>query len=431
MFPRSLSEDEIRALFLRDTVASSISRKSRPTEAERQALLDDYLSHEDREYPTLLERRAKLENEENELRRPMTTVLVMGDRNRSTYVLRRGSYADRTDTKVQPGLPSILPQLRSDDPRNRLGLARWLFRRENPLTARVAVNRYWQLLFGVGLVATPEDFGSQGDSPSHPKLLDWLAADFRDNDWDVKRTLRSIVTSATYRQSSAVSREAYARDPANRRLARGARFRLQAEFLRDNALALSGLLVDTMGGPGVKPYQPPKLWNEILQGGDPLFVQDHGDKLYRRSVYTYWRRTCPPPNMQLFDAPTREKCVVRRSRTNSPTQALVTLNDVQYVEAARQLAERMMRNGGKDPKARVAFGFRLGTARTPTDSETATLLDVYKHAKRRYETDLEAAKKLISSGESKRDESLDPIDHAAMTIIASLLLNLDETMTRE
>jgi len=431
VFPRSLSEDEIRALFLRDTVASSISRKSRPTEAERQALLDDYLSHEDREYPTLLERRAKLENEENELRRPMTTVLVMGDRNRSTYVLRRGSYADRTDTKVQPGLPSILPQLRSDDPRNRLGLARWLFRRENPLTARVAVNRYWQLLFGVGLVATPEDFGSQGDSPSHPKLLDWLAADFRDNDWDVKRTLRSIVTSATYRQSSAVSREAYARDPANRRLARGARFRLQAEFLRDNALALSGLLVDTMGGPGVKPYQPPKLWNEILQGGDPLFVQDHGDKLYRRSVYTYWRRTCPPPNMQLFDAPTREKCVVRRSRTNSPTQALVTLNDVQYVEAARQLAERMMRNGGKDPKARVAFGFRLGTARTPTDSETATLLDVYKHAKRRYETDLEAAKKLISSGESKRDESLDPIDHAAMTIIASLLLNLDETMTRE
>jgi hypothetical protein len=214
-------------------------------------------------------------------------------------------------------------------------------------------------------------------------------------------------------------------------LARGSRFRLQAEFLRDNALSLGGLLDETMGGPGVKPYQPEGLWHEILQGGDPLFVQDHGKSLYRRSIYTFWRRTCAPPNMLLFDAPTREKCIVRRSLTNTPLQALVTLNDVQYVEAARNLAQRMIKNGGFESHDRIAWGFRLGTSREIREKELAVLLDVYRYSLERYRADSEAAVKLISMGEFKRDESLDPIEHAATTVIASMILNLDETLTRE
>ena len=434
VFSRALQRDEILALFLRDTVATAVAADRAETNDKRkETLLDYYLWHVDDEYQALNQRAKKLEEEEQELRRPKTTGMVMGDQGkpRATYVLRRGAYDDRTDRKVQPGFPGSLPPLPPDAPRNRLGLAKWLFQPENPLTARVAVNRYWQMLFGAGLVATPGDFGSQGEFPSHPNLLDWLASDFRDHGWDVKRTLRTIVSSATYRQSSSASRQLYDRDPQNRLLARGSRFRLQAEFLRDNALSLSGLLVDKMGGPGVKPYQPEGLWKEILQGGDRPFVQDHGQKLYRRSVYTYWRRTCPPPNMRLFDAPTREKCVVRRSLTNTPLQALVTLNDMQYMEAARHFAERMFREGGHKPEDRIAWGFQLATSRKLRENELAELLDVYRHSRQHYDANSEAALKLISIGESSRDESLDPVEHAATTIVASMLLNLDETLTRE
>jgi hypothetical protein len=434
IFRRVLKEEEVWALILRDSVTPVLATEEIDKKDHKwKTLLDYYLSKVDEEHPMLTKRAHELAEEEKELRRPKTTVMVMGDQEkpRTTYVLRRGSYADRTDQKVEPGIPGALPPLAPDAPPNRLGLARWLFQAENPLTARVAVNRYWQMLFGVGLVATPEDFGTQGEHPSHPGLLDWLAADFRDNGWNVKRTLRTILTSATYRQSSEASRELYTRDPKNRLLARGSRYRLQAEFLRDNALSLSGLLVDEMGGPGVRPYQPPGLWHEILQGGDPLFVQDHGEALYRRSVYTYWRRTCPPPNMQIFDAPTREKCIAQRSRTNTPLQALVTLNDVQYVEAARNLAQRMIREGGPEAKTRIEWGFRLATSRAIRARELAVLLDVYRHSQARYRADSEAAVKLISTGESKRDETLDPVEHAAMTIVASMLLNIDETLTRE
>lgn len=434
LFPRALKEEEVWALILRDSVTPILaSPEIDKTDHKWKTLLDYYLSNEDKEFPALTKRANELAEKEQELRRPLTSVMVMGDqsRPRATYILRRGKYDDRTEQKVQPGMPASLPPLAPEAPRNRLGLARWLFQSENPLTARVAVNRYWQMLFGVGLVATPEDFGTQGEVPSHPALLDWLAADFRDNKWNVKRALRTILTSSTYRQSSAALRERYTRDPENRLLARGSRFRLQGEFLRDNALTLSGLLVEKMGGPGVKPYQPPGLWHEILQGGDPLFVQDHGEALYRRSLYTYWRRTCPPPNMQIFDAPTREKCVVRRSRTNTPLQALVTLNDVQYTEAARNLAERMIKEGGSTAQDRIAWGFRLATSRKIREKEHAVLLDVYHHSRKRYGRDSEAAVKLISAGESKRDESLDAVEHAAMTIVASMILNIDETLTRE
>ena len=434
IFQRALKEVEVWPLILRDSVTPLLAREEIDKKDHKwTTLLDYYLNQVDKEHPMLTKRANELAEKEKELRRPLTSVMVMGDQNkpRATYLLRRGKYDDRTEQKVQPGMPASLPPLAPEAPRNRLGLAQWLFQTENPLTARVAVNRYWQMLFGVGLVATPDDFGTQGELPSHPALLDWLAADFRDNGWNVKRTLRTILTSATYRQSSPAPRERYARDPQNRLLARGSRFRLQAEFLRDNALSLSGLLVEKMGGPGVKPYQPPGLWHEILQGGDPLFVQDHGEALYRRSVYTFWRRTCPPPNMQIFDAPTREKCIAQRSRTNTPLQALVTLNDVQYVEASRNFAQRMIREGGSEAKTRIEWGFRLATSRKIREKEHAVLLDVYHHSRKRYGTDSEAAVKLISAGESKRDESLDEAEHAAMTIVASMILNIDETLTRE
>ena len=432
IFPRVLKPEEVWALILRDNVVSVLaSPEIDKIDQNWKTLLRYYLSNEDKEYPLLKKLANELAEEEKELRRPLTTVMVMGDKERTTYILRRGNYDDRTEQKVLPGIPENLPQLAPNAPSNRLGLAQWLFQPENPLTARVAVNRYWQMFFGLGLVATPEDFGTQGELPSHPELLDWLASDFRDNGWDVKRSLRKILTSATYRQSSETPRELYIQDPKNRLLARGSRFRLQAEFLRDNALSLGGLLDETMGGPGVKPYQPEGLWHEILQGGDPLFVQDHGTSLYRRSIYTFWRRTCAPPNMLLFDAPTREKCIVRRSLTNTPLQALVTLNDVQYVEAARNLAQRMIKNGGFESHDRIAWGFRLGTSREIREKELAVLLDVYRYSLERYRADLEAAVKLISMGEFKRDESLDPIEHAATTVIASMILNLDETLTRE
>lgn len=319
-----------------------------------------------------------------------------------------------------------------DMPRNRLGLAQWLFQKENPLTARVAVNRYWLMLFGTGLVKSPEDFGSQGEFPSHPKLLNWLAVDFRENKWNVKRLIKQIVMSATYRQDSRCTDEVLERDPDNRLLARGPRFRLQSEFVRDNALAISGLLLkDKMGGPGVKPYQPPGLWAEVGLGGNPKFRQDKGEALYRRSLYTYWKRSAPPPNQQIFDAPTREKCTIQRPRTNTPLQALVTMNDVQFVEAARHFAERLMKEGGKSPAERVAYAYTLATTRKPNANEQRIVESVYSDSLKHYRGDAEAAKKLLSNGESKRDESLDVSEHAAWTIVASTVLNLDETLTRE
>jgi hypothetical protein len=316
-------------------------------------------------------------------------------------------------------------------PADRLALARWLFRDDHPLTARVAVNRYWQMLFGQGLVTTPGDFGAQGSFPTHPELLDWLAVDFRESGWDIKRMIKQIVMSQTYRQSSRASEQAYRTDLSNRWLARGPRFRLQGEFIRDTALALSGLLIDDFGGPGVKPYQPPGLWAEVGLGGNPKFVQDHGDRLYRRSLYTYWKRSAPPPSMQIFDAPTREKCTVQRARTNTPLQALVMLNDTQFVEASRHFAQRLLDEGGETAEERIAYGFRLATARVPDEDEVTVLADILRSANERYEADGQAAETLLAIGESPRDDKLPAATHAAWTIVASTLLNLDETLTRE
>ncbi len=433
VFGRALDATEVQTLAMASPLAPILSLPAEQRTAEQvQTLRHYFLRNDDARYRSLIEQQEALRVEEADLHKPLTSVMVMRDmpQPRATFILNRGSYSSPTDRQVEPGTPSILPPMPADAPRNRLGMARWLFDPRHPLTARVAVNRYWQMLFGTGLVATPEDFGSQGEYPSHPELLDWLAVDFRESGWNVKRMLKQIVMSAAYRQGSSASPELRQLDPENRLLARGPRFRLQGEFIRDNALAISGLLVPESGGPGVKPYQPLGLWKEVGLGGNPVFVQDHGDKLYRRSLYTYWKRSAPPPAMQLFDAPTREKCVVRRPRTNTPLQALVTLNDVQFVEAARHLAQRMLHEGGDTPSERTDLAYRLAVARPPSPTEQQVLLEVFQESLEHYRNDLEAAKKLLAFGESKRDESLDVAEHAAWTVVAGMILNLNETLTR-
>ena len=358
------------------------------------------------------------------------TVMIMGERDqpRVTHILNRGVY-DAPGEAVQPGVPAALGSLPDDAPKNRLALARWLVSRENPLTARVAVNRFWQMLFGAGLVETVEDFGSQGAWPTHPELLDWLAVEFMDSGWDVKAILRTIVTSAAYRQSSGVSPALLEKDPDNRLLARGPRVRLPAESVRDQALAVAGLLQESLGGPSVKPYQPPGLWTELSNWDE--YEHDKGADLYRRSLYTFWKRTIAPPAMVAFDAAPRETCVVRETRTNTPLQALDLMNDITYVEASRKLAERMIEEGGAAPAERVAYGFRLATSRTPGNREQEILLRGFHRYLDRYQTRPADAEKLISTGDSPPDDSLPPAELAAYAATASMILNLDEVITKE
>ncbi|MDG2214640.1 MAG: DUF1553 domain-containing protein, partial [Verrucomicrobiota bacterium] len=403
------------------------------TDNQKQTLLNHYLNNIDKPYQKLLTEKRSAEKEVSTANKNKVTTMIMGDQGkmRQTYILQRGSYEHpQKDREIKPGVPDFLPPLPKGAPENRLGLAQWIMRPDHPLTARVAVNRYWSLLFGQGIVTTVSDFGTQGDLPSHQGLIDWMAVDFQQNGWNIKRTLKQMVMSATYRQSSRFGKESYGKDPQNRLLAHGPRFRLQGEFVRDNALFVSGLLVNKLGGPGVKPYQPPGLWNEVSLSGNVRFKQDAGENLYRKSMYTYWKRSAPAPSMTIFDAPTREKCTVQRPRTNTPLQALVTMNDPQFVEAARNLAERMIKKGGKTPKERVAFGYRLVTARTPKPIVSQILESAFNEEFDNYNKNIEAANKLIVTGESKRDESINNIEHAAWTIVASMLLNLDEVITR-
>jgi mono/diheme cytochrome c family protein len=390
---------------------------------------------------------------------------------RETFVLVRGAY-DKHGDKVGAGVPAALPVLPRDAPPNRLALARWLVDPAHPLTARVTVNRYWQLFFGTGLVKTVEDFGVQGERPSHPELLDWLASSFATGDggretgasgatgdrgpktedrngrspvpglpspeghavsrppkaWDVKAMHKLIVMSAAYRQSSRETPLLRERDPENRLLARGARFRLSSAQIRDQALALSGLLVEKQGGPPVKPYQPPGIWEDATFG-QIRYEQGRGESLYRRSLYTFWRRIVGPTT--LFDTASRQGCTVRQARTNTPLHALTLLNDTTYVEAARVFAQRVMTTGGTTPEARVGTAFRLATARQPTAGERKVLLQSWRRLRSQYAADPEGARKLLAAGESPRDEKLDAGEHAAYTGLCSLILNLDEVITRE
>jgi hypothetical protein len=352
---------------------------------------------------------------------------------RETVILGRGDYRNRGE-KVEPGVPAVLPPLPKDAPLNRLSLAKWLVSPTHPLTARVAVNRYWQMYFGNGIVKTAQDFGAQGDPPSHPELLDWLATEFIRTGWDVRAMQRLIVTSSTYRQSSRATQQLIEKDPDNRLLARGPRFRLPAEMIRDNALAASGLLKERVGGPSVFPYQPERLWEETSFGDGfsaQSYTPSHGDDLYRRTMYTFWKRTSPPPSLITFDAPDREKCTAKRSVTNTPLQALVLMNDPTYVESARMLAQRMLDEEPKNVSRRIDLGFRLATGRRPTGQEERLLRTLETKELAEYKASPDRAKQLLSVGESKHDPNLQPAELAAWTTVASTILNLDETITKE
>jgi mono/diheme cytochrome c family protein len=375
-----------------------------------------------------------LEKERQRIDKETPATLVFKERTtlKPAYVLKRGEY-DQRGEQVGRETPKFLPPLPAQASRDRLGLAQWLLSPDHPLTARVEVNRLWQQCFGTGLVKTTEDFGSQGEPPSHPALLDGLAVQFRADGWDIKQMMKQIVMSATYRQSSRVTKDRLEKDPDNRLLSRGPRFRLDAEMLRDQALFVSGLLVERLGGPSVKPPQPSGLWEAVGYTGSNTknFVPDHGhEKVHRRSMYTFWKRTAPPPEMNTFDAPSRESCIVRRERTNTPLQALLLMNDPQFVEAARTLAGRTLKAGGATPEARLTYMFRLTTGRLPQAKEMTELIAAYRDHLATFRRDAAKAKQLINVGELKPDSSLDPSELAAWTMIANLLLNLDEVLNK-
>ncbi len=364
-----------------------------------------------------------------ELDKTIPVTMVMGEMTprRPTHILKRGQY-DQPGDAVQPGVLPAFPGLHAEAA-SRLDLAHWLTDPQHPLTARVAVNRWWEMLFGTGLVETAEDFGVQGALPTHPELLDWLAAELVAQKWSTRAVLKQIVLSATYRQSSHATRAIIEHDPHNRLLARGPRYRLPAETVRDNALAISGLLVDQVGGPSVKPYQPEGLWEDVSVERREKYAPDLGDGLYRRSMYTFWKRTCPPPGMAAFDAPDRETCVIRRARTNTPLQALVLLNDPTYVEASRKFAERVMLSA-TSPAERLETAFVLALCRSPDTTESAVLLKIYQTARQRFTADPAAAKKLLAIGHSSRSDQVDTVELAAWSTVASLILNLDEAISK-
>ena len=431
IYNRALSSEEAAVLPVLKTVpeiASLSPRKRSPAQANKLAFcfLDRYAPADVQESRLQL---AEAQKARDEYDAGIPTVMVMKEGlARDAYILKRGAY-DAHGDKVSPGLPHVLPPLPAGLPNNRLGLAEWLVDRSNPLTARVTVNRFWQMLFGTGLVKTVDDFGSQGEWPIYQDVLDYLAVSFMDSGWDVKALLKTIVMSATYRQSSKITPALLEKDPENRLLARGPRFRLPPQAIRDQALAISGLLVEKVGGPPVKPYQPPGLWEEVSFG--EKYKPETGDALYRRSLYTFWKRTVAPPAMVTFDASTRETCIVRANRTNTPMQALDLMNDVTYVEASRKFAERMIKEGGTTPEEQINYAFRLALARPPKPPEQAVLLDTLRQFKARYQAQPEAAMKYLSEGNSPRDPKLNPVELAAYTAVASLIFNLDETITKE
>ncbi len=368
-----------------------------------------------------------------EIQRRSATTLIMQERTESqptAHVLYRGQY-DQMREEVHANTPSVLPPMTQAMPRNRLGLAKWMVDAENPLTARVTVNRFWQELFGTGIVKTAEDFGSQGEPPSHPELLDWLAVDFHDSGWDVKRLFKLMVMSATYRQSAASTPQKMSVDPQNRLLARGPRFRMDAEMIRDTALAASGLLRPAIGGPSVKPYQPSGIWETVAmdQSNTRFYQQDSGDNLYRRSLYTFWKRAAPPSSMDILNAPSRESCNVRRERTNSPLQALVTMNDVQFVEAARMLAQNAMKSDKRVDRELEYMAERL-LARPLDKEEEAVLTKSYAAFLAYYMSAPQDASKLLKTGASQADPALAQPKFAALAMVANELLNLDETLTK-
>ena len=428
IFARELKPAEVKELMVLPRMHWLAVKPERTTN-QTEELFSLWLNKPDGVYLGLLAALDGVKKEEAQIRMRGTVAYVMHERTNApeAYVLFRGAYDQRRD-KVTANTPGFLPPMPADAPRNRLGFAQWLLRPENSLTARVTVNRCWQELFGTGLVKTAGDFGVAGEQPSHPELLDWLAVDFREHNWDVKQIYKLMVMSATYRQSAVASPKKIERDPENRLLARGPRFRMDAEMIRDYALSASGLLVEKIGGASTRPYQPPGIWDTVglPEGNTRKYVQDTGENLYRRSVYTFWKRQSPPASMEIFNAPSRELCTVRRERTDTPLQALVTLNDPQFVEAARHLAQESLAN----QTDRLDFMAERLLARKLTATEkkiiAANASDLLAH----YQAEPKAAAELLAIGDSKPDVKFDVPTLAAYTMVANELMNLDEVLNK-
>jgi hypothetical protein len=446
LFPRDKGQPagkSPKAADLSGNVLSALN--SEPAKRGADAIREMAAFYKDREpaYGKLLASHKAAVDERDRLSSRVPRVMVMDElpKPRETFMLDKGAY-DKPGAKVEAATPGFLPPLPKDAPKNRLALAEWLVSADHPLTARVTVNRFWQTFFGTGLVKTVDDFGVQGEKPSHPELLDWLAVEFMQSKWDVKKLHKLIVTSAAYRQDSRISPALIERDPENRLLARGPRFRMPSWMLRDQALAASGLLVEKLGGPSVKPYQPAGIWEEATFG-KKSYVQDKGEALYRRSLYIFWRRIVGPTSF--FDVAARQVCTVKTPRTNTPLHALATLNDPAYVEAARALAEQTLRDpaiaASNPPSAtssintataeRLTAAFRRATLRAPTPDELRILTKSLAQLRAEFAADPSAADKLLKVGESPRDAKLDPIEHAAFASLCAMILNLDETLTKQ
>jgi cytochrome c553 len=434
LYGQSLAAHDVRRLALGTRAAWLVSKPAKQrTPAEMTELFDGYLASQDPKTRELVTQLAALEKEQNMIQARGTVAHVMQERSErpTAHVLYRGEYDKRRDP-VEPITPAALPPMPGELAKTRLGLAQWLLRSENPLTARVTVNRFWQEVFGTGLVRTAGDFGVMGELPINQELLDWLAVEFRDSGWDVKNFFRLLVTSAAYRQAAITTPEKLEKDAQNRLLSRGPRFRMDGEMVRDGALAASGLFVPKIGGPSVKPYQPEGVWEAVAMIGSNTrdYKQDSGENLYRRSLYTFWKRSAPPASMDVFNAPSREVCTVRRERTNTPLQALVTLNDIQFVEAARRLAERALNEADASDEARIDYIARRLLSRPLRDAETPIVKASLAKLSQYYASHGDDAKKLIATGESKPDPKLDPALLAAWTMLTNQLMNLDEVLNK-
>jgi hypothetical protein len=424
---------EVLPLDLRDLVRGKKPELWSPEEARRVKTfwLENLYSGVTPEVQAMRAQRTAFtaKKEEIEGAVPATFIMKDMDKPRDAFVMQRGQY-DKPGDRVSRQTPAVFPALPKKADYTRLDLAQWLVSPSHPLTARVAVNRLWQQFFGVGLVKSSNDFGSQGEPPSHPELLDWLAITFREQGWDMKKLVKRLVMSHTYRQSSRVTDDSWARDPENRLVSRGPRFRLDAEVIRDQALFISGLLHPQVGGKGVRPYQPENVWEPVGFSGSNTakYVRENGDSLYRRSLYTFWKRTAPPPAMTTFDAPARESYCLRRERSNTPLQSLVLMNDVQHFEAARNLAQRILTEAGAGTEQRLSHGYRLALGRYPSAQEAAILRTALDQHVQRYQADPASAQKAITYGDTKPPAHLNPSQLAAWTLLANLILNLDETL---
>jgi hypothetical protein len=431
LWGRALTPGEVEGLSRAQALAQIVKLPAEERVKAGGGLYDWWLTSLDEPYKAASTAVSKLESEHADIRKRGTIAHVMNEKPEmpTAFVLDRGEYDKRKD-EVKPDTPDILPSFPGSLPRNRLGLARWLLLQEHPLTSRVTVNRFWQEVFGTGLVRSSGDFGTTGELPSHPELLDWLAIEFIESGWDVKKLFKLMVTSAAYRQSAAATPEKLAKDNANRLLSRGPRFRMDAEMVRDHALAASGLLVKQIGGPSVKPYQPDGVWEAVSMGGNTnKYLRDKGESVYRRSMYWFWKRSAPPASMDIFNAPSRENCCVKRERTNTPLQALVTLNDPQFVEAARFLADRALELGGDSDDARLEFIAERVLARPLAADEMEIVRQSLAALAEWYKTHPDDAKALITVGETK-PRAADPVQLASWTMLTNELMNLDEVLCK-